>query len=77
MLLQSGYLARENRILRIHLPTRLRLPDLQKSTLAEIRKRLVVLNKTIRTLRTLGLHCLLNSGEPKSYNFRYIAHFEV
>src|SRR5438552_1894857 len=40
LLLQNEYLAAENRILRAHLPTRLRLSDQQRSTLAEIGKRL-------------------------------------
>ena len=40
LLLQNEYLAAENRILRSHLPTRLRLSDPQRSTLAEIGKRL-------------------------------------
>ena len=40
VLLQNEYLAAENRILRAHLPTRLRLSDPQRSTLAEIGKRL-------------------------------------
>src|SRR3954469_649353 len=40
ILLQNEYLAAENRILRSHLPTRLRLTDPQRSTLAEIGKRL-------------------------------------
>src|ERR1700736_521543 len=40
LLLQNEYLAAENRILRAHLPTRLRLTDPQRSTLAEISKRL-------------------------------------
>src|SRR5215471_5884945 len=40
LLLQCEYLAAENRILRSHLPTRLRLSDPQRSTLAEIGKRL-------------------------------------
>ena len=35
LLLQDEYLAAENRILRAHLPTRLRLSDPQRSTLAE------------------------------------------
>ena len=38
--LQNEYLAAENRILRAHLPTRLRLSDPERSTLAEIGKRL-------------------------------------
>jgi putative transposase len=40
VLLQNEYLIAENRILRAHLPTRLRLTDPQRSTLAEIGKRL-------------------------------------
>src|SRR5687767_12661609 len=40
LLLQNEYLAAENRILRGHLPTRLRLTDPERSTLAEIGKRL-------------------------------------
>src|SRR3954469_13291935 len=40
LLLQNEYLAAENRILRAHLPTRMRLSDPQRSTLAEIGKRL-------------------------------------
>jgi len=40
LLLQNEYLAAENRILRSHLPKRLRLSDGQRSTLAEIGKRL-------------------------------------
>ena len=40
LLLKNGFLAAENRILRAHLPTRLRLSDLERSTLAEIGKRL-------------------------------------
>ena len=40
LLLQNEYLAAENRILRAHLPTRMRLSDPQCSTLAEIGKRL-------------------------------------
>ena len=40
LLLQNEYLAAENRILRSHLPKRLRLPDEQRSALAEIGKRL-------------------------------------
>jgi len=39
LLLQNEYLIAENRILRSHLPTRLRLPDPERSTLAEIGKR--------------------------------------
>ena len=40
LLLQNEYLAAENRILREHLPSRLRLSDPERSTLAEIDKRL-------------------------------------
>ena len=40
LLLQSEYLVAESRILRAHLPTRLRLSHPQRSTLAEIGKRL-------------------------------------
>jgi putative transposase len=40
LLLQNEYLAAENRILRAHLPSRLRLSDVERSTLAEIAKRL-------------------------------------
>ena len=40
LLLQNEYLAAENRILRAHLPKRLRLSDPERSTLAEIGRRL-------------------------------------
>jgi hypothetical protein len=40
LLLQNEYLAAENRILRAHLPARLRLSDPERGTLAEIGKRL-------------------------------------
>lgn len=40
LLLQNEYLIAENRILRAQLPQRLQLTDPQRSTLAEIRKRL-------------------------------------
>ncbi len=40
ILLQHEYLVAENRILRAQLPGRLRLTDAQRSTLAEIGKRL-------------------------------------
>src|SRR5882672_4829205 len=40
LLLQNEYLAAENRILRSHLPTRLRLSEPQRCTLAEIGRRL-------------------------------------
>ena len=40
LLIKNEYLAAENRILRAHLPARLRLSDPERSTLAEIGKRL-------------------------------------
>ena len=40
LLLRNEYLAAENRILRAHLPSRLLLSDAERSTLAEIAKRL-------------------------------------
>ena len=40
LLLRNEYLAAENRILRAHLPARLRLSDAERSTLAKIAKRL-------------------------------------
>jgi putative transposase len=40
LLLQNEYLVAENRILRLHLPARLRLTDPERSTLAEIGRRL-------------------------------------
>src|SRR5215469_6900835 len=40
LLLRNEYLAAENRILRAHLPSRLRLSDAERSNLAEIAKRL-------------------------------------
>src|SRR5712691_3117312 len=40
LLLQNEYLAAENRILRANLPSRLRLSDPERATLAEIGKRL-------------------------------------
>src|SRR4249919_2314297 len=40
ILLQNEYLAAENRILRAHLPARMRLSDPERSTLAEIGNRL-------------------------------------
>jgi putative transposase len=40
LLLRNEYLAAENRILRAHLPSRLRLSNAERSTLAEIAKRL-------------------------------------
>jgi hypothetical protein len=40
LLLRNECLAAENRILRAHLPSQLRLSDAERSTLAEIAKRL-------------------------------------
>jgi len=39
LLLQNEYLAAENRIMKAHLPSRLRLSDPERSTLAELRSR--------------------------------------
>jgi len=38
LLLRNEYLTAENRVLRAHLPMRLRLSDAERSTLAEIAK---------------------------------------
>jgi hypothetical protein len=48
LLLQNEYLAAENRILRAKLPSRLRLSDPERATLAEIGKRLG--RKTLRAV---------------------------
>ena len=40
LLMQNEYLAAENRVLRSHLPARVRLSDPERSTLAAIGKRL-------------------------------------
>jgi hypothetical protein len=40
LLLRNEYLAAENRVIRAQLPSRLRLSDAERSTLAEIAKRL-------------------------------------
>jgi hypothetical protein len=40
LLLQNEYLGAENRVLRAHLPSRLRLSNPERCTLAEIGKRL-------------------------------------
>ena len=40
LLLKNEYLAAENRILRAHLPARLQLSNSERSTLAEVGKRL-------------------------------------
>ena len=48
LLLRNEYLVAENRILRAHLPARLRLSDAVRSTLAEIAKRLG--RKTLREI---------------------------
>ena len=45
LLLNNEYLVAENRILRAHLPTRLRLSDPERSTLAEIGKRQLTLRE--------------------------------
>src|SRR4029450_6497718 len=74
LLLQVEYLAAENRILRAHAPARLRLSDAERSTLAEIGKRLgrkglakvaqVAKPETIRGwFRRLGGHTFDGSAE--------------
>ena len=52
LLLRNEYLAAENRILRAHLPSRLRLSDPERSTLAEIAKRL-----GRKALKDIALRC--------------------
>jgi hypothetical protein len=49
LLLQNEYLAAENQSLRAYLPVRLRLTDPERSTLAEIGKRLGRKAEAIRT----------------------------
>jgi hypothetical protein len=53
LLLQNEYLAAENRILRSHLPSRLRLSDPERSTLAEIGKRID--RKDLQTVASVAL----------------------
>jgi hypothetical protein len=53
LLLQNEYLVAENRILRAHLPSRLRLSDPERSTLAEIGKR--VGRKDLQTVASVAL----------------------
>ena len=53
LLLQNEYLVAENRILRSHLPSRLRLSDPERSTLAEIGKR--VGRKDLQTVASVAL----------------------
>lgn len=64
LLLQNGYLAAENRILRSHLPARLRLSEAERFTLAEIGKRMG--RKELQQVASVGLpdtilawHCRL------------------
>jgi putative transposase len=52
LLLQNEYLIAENRILTAHLPKRLRLSDAQRSTVAEIGKRLG--RKALREVACVG-----------------------
>src|SRR3979411_3357649 len=52
LLLRKESLAAENRILRAHLPSRLRLSDAERSTLAEIAKRLG--RKALRDMPRVG-----------------------
>ena len=54
LLLQNEYLAAENRILRAKLPSRLRLSDPERATLAEIGKR--VGRKVLREPTTRSRH---------------------
>src|SRR5258707_10784467 len=58
LLLQNEYLAAENRILRAHLPARMRLSDPERSTLAEIGKRL--------GRAALHVHCAVEDILPAS-----------
>ena len=60
LLLQNEYLAAENRILRAHLPTRLRLSDPERSTLAEIGKRL---GRKALVIRKNRVHAARSSNE--------------
>ena len=53
LLLQNEYLVAENRILRSHLPSRLRLSDPERSTLAEIGKR--VGRKDLQMISSIAL----------------------
>ena len=53
LLLQNEYLIAENRILRSHLPSRLRLSDPERSTLAEVGKR--VGRKDLRLVASVAL----------------------
>jgi len=52
LLLQNEYLAAENRILRAKLPSRLRLSDPERATLAEIGKR--VGRKALREVASIA-----------------------
>src|SRR6516225_5421678 len=73
LLLQNEYLAAENRILRGHLPARLCLSDPERSTLAEIGKRLGrkalrcrCVEQTLRPVNSIGRQVRLwGSGEGK------------
>ncbi|SRR6266496_4190817 len=58
-LLQNEYLITENRILRAHLPARLKLTDAQRSTLAEIGKRMG--RKALEQIA-----CVAKPGSPRN-----------
>jgi hypothetical protein len=60
LLLQNEYLAAENRVLRAHLPARLRLSDPERSTLAEIGKRLGRKTVLLGNVVSAG-HCLCSA----------------
>jgi len=64
LLLRNEYLAAENRILRAHLPARLRSSDAERSTLAEIAKRLgrQALQDIARVAKPETLLALLATG---------------
>ena len=70
LLLQNEYLVAENRILRAHLPSRLRLSDPQRSTLAEIGKRLgrkaPALPSRIRSWSGIGNSSPRSSMDPNT-----------
>jgi hypothetical protein len=63
LLLRNEYLAAENRILRARLPSRLRPSDGERSTLAEIAKRLG--RKALKDIARVSLRSLASGkGEP-------------
>ena len=69
LLLRNEYLAAENRVLRAHLPNRLRLSDAERSTLAEIAKRLG--RKALKDIARVSLRSLASGkGGPGGTAFR-------